>query len=119
MSKLSVKIGRHIITYIDKGSDKSSFEALDVAEKLFAKNKFKYTEALIDRFDGMVLLCPEEQIGHHFVTAICGYYGSGPMASAQILDMFGFGQYEYLLAKIATGGDMSNFHMIKDRGFVA
>ena len=119
MSKLSVKIGRQTIAYVDKGSDKSSFEAIEIALRLFDKNKYKYTEAIIDRFDGMVLLCPKDQTGYHFVTAICGYYGAGPIASAQILDMFGFGQYEYTLAKISNGGDMAYFHLIKDHGFVA
>lgn len=119
VSGLSVKVGRQQIAYVDKGTDKSSYEALKVAEKLFMANKYKYTEAIIDRFDGMVLLCPKDQTGQHFVTAICGYYGSGPMVSAQILEMFGFGDYDYTLAKIAQGGDMASFHVIKDRGFLS
>lgn len=118
VSELSVKVGKQTISYVEPGNDKSSSEAMSCADALFSQMPYKFSDAIVDRFDGLVLFSPKNEYGFHFVNANCGYYGQGPMATAQILDLFGFGIYEYILAKISSGGDTAYFHLIKDQGFV-
>ena len=65
----------------------------------------EFREALVDRFDGLVLVGDEPQSSYHYRTPLCGYVGSGPMATTVILEMFGFGTHEEIMNKISTGDD--------------
>ena len=54
---------------------------------------YVWTRAVVNRFDGLTLYTGDDQaIALHFAHALCGYEGSGPHATAVILDEAGFGE---------------------------
>lgn len=93
-----------------KAFDNSSYAALASAKALLVQRK-SFSSATVDRFDGLVLVGPDGN--WHFATALCGYGGSGPMATAEILELFGFGEKDYIFQTIATGGDNATFSFSK------
>ena len=89
-----------------EAGDLSTSQAIAKAEELRAQKKY-FTDAYVDRTDGLVLIGREGN--WHFASANCGYDGWGTKTSAEILEMFGFGEKEALLQKIAVGGDHANY----------
>lgn len=57
---------------------------------------FDWSKAVVDRYDGLTLFAAEEPVAIHFRTALCGYKGSGPAATIEILEAAGFGSPEEL-----------------------
>lgn len=101
------------------GHDTYTGQALEIARGLKDKFGDRVYRAEVDRVDGLLIYWEtvigfelgdgSHPRGHHFVTPICGYGGSGPTATSQILEMFGFGTQEDLLSQINFGGDMAYF----------
>lgn len=106
-----------------KGSDTYTGEAIEIAKVVKEKYGDRVYRAEIDRFDGLILYWMDEldyemgsssePRGWHFVTPICGYTGSGPTASAEILEMFGFGPKDELLQQINFGDNQAYFTFSK------
>ncbi len=92
--------------FAHKAKDGSSYEAESIAKQLKAQG-VSFTEAFVDRFDGLVLCGRDES--WHFRCALCGYEGTGVHATATILEMFGFGERRALFLAINTGGDTASF----------
>lgn len=78
-------------------------EAIDKARELHAQG-VTFTRAYVDRFDGLVLLGPQED-AWHFQTTLCGYAGTGPTTTARILELFEFGTVQDLTPRLVVGGD--------------
>ena len=105
------------------GTDKYTGDALRIARNLKEQYGDRVYRAEIDRFDGLIIYWQNEgdfelnpigdARGHHFVTPICGYMGSGPMASAQILELFGFGSKDEMLKQIHFGDNHAYFTFSK------
>ena len=102
---MSVRIGSHTFARIQPGSDRDTLEALANARALKASGH-EFTAAFVHRFDGLVLIEGEvtnTATGHHFRTPLCGYEGTGPRATVEILEMFDFDNevtlYDALLRK--------------------
>lgn len=93
-----------------KAFDKSSYAAVASAKELLVQRK-SFSSATVDRFDGLVLVGPDGN--WHFATALCGYRGSGPMATAEILELFGFGKKDDILWLITNGDDHATFSFSK------
>lgn len=105
-----------------KGQDTYTGEALAIAKEVHDRYGSRVYRAEIDRFDGLILYWADEYNyeagsaeprGWHFVTPICGYTGSGPIATAEILEMFGFGQKNELLEQINFGDNQAYFTFSK------
>ena len=79
-------LGRSIQAY--EADDKDSMEALVIAKKLHAKG-IVVSHVGVDRFEGLVLVGTQE--AWRFKHAICGFGGTGPQTTAEILELFGFG----------------------------
>lgn len=82
--------------------DRDTVEAFNTARKL-RDDGVEFDKALVDRFDGLVLI--GGQGNWHFSSPLCGYGGTGPIISARILSVFGFGAEREILAKIDHGGE--------------
>ena len=102
---MTVRIGKRTLNSVDPASDRDTLEAVQNARAL-KQAGFEFTTALVHRFDGLVLLEVSEESnpnGHHFRTPLCGYEGTGPRATVEILEMFGFGNeitlYDEVLKK--------------------
>ena len=93
-----------------KAFDKSTYGAVASAKILLSQRK-TFSSATVDRFDGLVLAGPDGN--WHFATAICGYSGNGPVATAVILELFGFGKKDDVLRTISSGGDSATFSFSK------
>ena len=52
-------------------------------------------------------------IGYHFRSALAGYAGSGPSASAMILSLFGFGTRDELFERVSHGDSGAYFEFVK------
>lgn len=116
--RLSVSLRSKTFAGIQLGDDTYSDEALSQAEDLVEKFGDEIcAEALVDRFGGLVLVFSEPNVtpwaGWHFQTAICGYNGAGPITSARILALFGFGAYGDIFERISHGGNDANFTFTK------
>ena len=104
---------------VEPGEDDSTEEALTAAHDLIERRfgPLVCITAIVDRFDGLVLVFGQSVAstwpGWHFRTATCGYVGSGPIASARILELFGFGTYAEIFALISVGSDDANFEFTK------
>ncbi len=106
-----------------KGEDTYTGEALRIAAKVHERYGSRVYRAEVDRFDGLILYWMDEvdfelgtglePRGWHFVTPICGYTGSGPMAAAEILEMFGFGPKDEMLEQINFGDNQAYFTFSK------
>jgi hypothetical protein len=115
---VTVKVGECVLPYIERGLDTDSYSAEKIALKLATRSFLDFSHASVHRFDGLVVYSPSGKFGWHFSTALCGYRGSGTKASANILTMFGFGNYDYMLATLERGGERAFYKFIKDVGLV-
>lgn len=86
--------------------DRSTDEALEKAEQLMIRG-VTFNRADVDRFGGLFLYGPDGT--WHFRTPLCGYGGTGPHATADILAIFGFGDHKEILQRISHGGDAAHF----------
>lgn len=115
---MAVSIRGEQYSSVDLGADCSSEEAEYLAMELYAnigaKSCFK---ALVDRHDGLLLLYTDgptrRMDGRHFRTAIAGYVGRGPQASAFILNLFGFGARDEIFEKISRGENDAFYVFVK------
>ncbi|MGB3945514.1 MAG: hypothetical protein WBK76_01610 [Candidatus Saccharimonadales bacterium] len=82
--------------------DLDTEEALKHATQLYADG-VRFTQAYVDRFDGLVLQTQNGEIAYHYRTPLCGYDGSGPTSTAVILELFGFGTRAEIMDRISTG----------------
>lgn len=100
----SITLHNHNETFGDVNiiDDCDPWDAIEQAKHLFEQGYY-FEKALVDRFDGLVL------VGSggiwHFSHALCGYEGSGPQATAEILEIFGFGKFAVIMARIDHGGN--------------
>lgn len=69
------------------GGDGDTREAIEAAKEV--AEHFVIVEAHVDRFDGLVLV-DESGTCFHWRTPLCGYTGSGPLATVEILVACGF-----------------------------
>ena len=120
---MAVMFRRDRVVGVLQGDDKWTGEALEIARSLKEQHGDHVYRAEVDRIDGLIIywqtqadfeLNPMgETRGHHFVTPLCGYTGSGPIATAQILEIFGFGNKDDLLKQINFGGENAYFTFSK------
>ena len=91
-------------TTIHEMGDRDSYESVELYHEWAAAHpNIHWTEASVDRYDGLMLsgvdsTNPADQVGLHFACALCGYGGSGPIATVDILEVAGFGPRERLEA---------------------
>lgn len=104
MIKLTlVRLRNHGISVeAERVDDHITAQALEFAGNLFNQGS-TFTRALIDRFDGLVLIGPDGN--YHFTTPVCGYDGDGTRTAAIIVELFGFGDGASIMARINHGGD--------------
>lgn len=106
---MSVRVGYMSFTRVESANDQSSYEATEAAKKLRASG-FRAQRARVERIDGLVLLAgPMESWtpGVHFKFATCGHRGSGPIATAEILALFGFGDKASLMQHIRRDRELT------------
>lgn len=122
--EMTVTLGNHTIHGVELGTDTYTDMALAHARE-FQSRFGNVTDAIVDRFDGLVVYYDTMRVaagqvrGCHFVTAICGYSGSGPITASMILELFGFGDQRELLEQICHGGNDAQFHFRKGVGLVS
>lgn len=85
-------------------------QALEFARSLQERGA-TFDKALIDRFDGLVIQGAGGS--YHFTTPICGYGGTGPRTSAQILEMFQFGSIDSIMDRISHGDNGAMFTLYR------
>lgn len=90
--------------------DLDTYQAVEAAKGLRSSG-FQFSEAFVDRTDGLIIVGRDGS--WHFTTTICGYGGTGPMATAEILELFGFGVKADILKDIDHGGDNAKFSFKK------
>jgi hypothetical protein len=61
---------------------------------------YQWCEADIKRFDGLTLKSTKG-VELHFGSTLCGYNGDAVMATATILELFGFGTYRTIMFEIS------------------
>lgn len=99
----TVRIGCMSFTNVEEVGDRDSFEAKLLATQLHATG-FRAQSARVERTDGLVLLCgtmSPSTPGRHFRHAITGYDGTGPRITAEILEIFGFGDMASLMDRLS------------------
>lgn len=103
----TVMLRNHNMTFsnVEEVGDTYTGEAIVMAGALAALHGHDVTTAHVDRFDGLVLLCDRLGLGWRFATPLCGYGGTGPHATAEILEIFGFGNRKKLFEQLNHGGD--------------
>lgn len=115
---LTLKIGSTIVYGVHPGNDNNTVEALETATSTHnAMKDLNWHKAIVDRNDGLCLIFGDDtqpsdhpnDTGWHFRSARCGYAGTGVIASAIILEMFGFGVYGDIYAKISEGGAIAHY----------
>ena len=85
-------------------NDRYSDESVELYREWAAAHpNIHWTEASVDRYDGLMLSGvdsaePTDQVGLHFARPLCGYSGGGPIATVDILEAAGFGPREHLEA---------------------
>ena len=87
--------------------DRDSWEAIEYAQEYRDMRGFTFDKAEIDRHDGLLLI--GKPGAYHFTNALCGYGGSGPHATARILELFEFGTFDEVFAKIDHGGESAHY----------
>jgi len=105
LPKITLINGKKSFTAREAG-DLDSGQAVEKAKELHAQKKY-FKEAHVDRFGGLVLVGREGN--WHFVWAACGFNGAGTIATAEILEMFGFGEKKAILQNITVGGDQAYY----------
>ena len=84
-------------------------QAIVSAQTLLSQRR-SFSRAVVDRFDGLVLVGPEGN--WHFNTPLCGYVGESPMTTAAILELFGFGKKETIYQTISKGDDGATYTLL-------
>ena len=93
-------------TTIHEMNDRYSDESVELYREWAAAHpNIHWTEASVDRYDGLMLSGvdsaePTDQVGLHFARPLCGYSGGGPIATVDILEAAGFGPREHLEAVV-------------------
>lgn len=80
-----------------------SYDDERIFEQVWLPKACNWITAEVDRYRGLTLIYEENGHAHgvHFTCSLCGYYGSGTMATAKILSQAGFGDKEVLLSKVS------------------
>ncbi|HET6622828.1 MAG TPA: hypothetical protein VFG56_02750 [Candidatus Saccharimonadales bacterium] len=117
-----------VVNGVQPGNDQSSAEAQSQAEQLWAsRQRDTWYMAIVDRMDGLVLLCSDPKPleagaddirGYHFQNAVAGYSGAGPITTVKILTLFGFGRFKDLFRKVARGDQEAFYGFVKVDGEV-
>lgn len=124
---MAVSLGQFTIHDVNRGNDVSSYEALDIAKAIAKHRSEGLTTAIVHREDGLAIFrgepdapsfSPGNNRGVHFVSALCGYEGTGPGVAAEILELFGFGDQKVIFEQISSGGNGANFYFLKGVGLV-
>ena len=114
---------RATVVGVQRGTDTYTGEALRLAAGIASLYGDRVYRAEVDRIDGLIVYWMDESDyrtsgrreprGWHFVTPICGYTGSGPIATAEILEMLVFGSKDELLRQINFGDNLAYFTFSK------
>jgi hypothetical protein len=84
--------------------DNSQYDAEDFAKNLVKQRK-SFHMAVVDRFDGLVIIGRSDT--YHFKTVLCGYRGNGADATVKILQMLGFDTDRHLKeGALLTGNNL-------------
>ena len=91
----------------NEANDLSPDHALEIARAWRrALPEFDWNRAEVDRYEGMTLYDANPESGYtttlHFLNAISGYEGSGPIAAVAILHEAGFGDLQTLRDRVFT-----------------
>ena len=80
-----------------------SYDDERIFEQVWLPKAYDWIAAEIDRYRGLTLIYVESGHAHgvHFPRSLCGYYGSGTMATAKILSQAGFGDEKLLLSMVS------------------
>lgn len=105
MSTVMLRNHNMTLSGVEAVGDTYTDQAVVMAGALAALHRDQVTTAHVDRFDGLVLLGDEPGLAWHFTTTLCGYGGTGPRATAEILEIFGFGEQKDLFRQLSYGGD--------------
>lgn len=101
-----VTIGSVTFSNVVPAQDRDTLEAIDRVRSL--PNKSMYPVAFVDRYEGLLLLqgpAIPSTPGIHLQTPLCGYEGTGPRATAEILALLGFGEADDLYHRLKTGNN--------------
>ena len=101
-----VTIGSITFHEVAPARDRDTNEAVERVRSL--PNKRMYPVAFVDRYEGLLLLqgpAAPSTPGLHLQTPLCGYEGTGPRATAEILALLGFGEIDDLYAQLKTGNN--------------
>lgn len=124
-----LQMGSTVLYGIVEANDTATIDA-ELAAIGMLEEAEHFTEAIIDRFDGLVIFDPayalreecdheSDRTGLHMRTPVCGYQGSGPMMAAVILALYGFGDVSELYARINHGEDSArHLHLVRPDRFV-
>lgn len=125
---LSVAFGNTTIDGVSYGDDTVSEQAVRRARDIVETGgALSITEAVVDRHGGLAVYGdapakpasgPEQVRGWHFASAVCGFEGTGTHATAEILELFGFGKRRNLQIVLAHGGGDAYFKFRKGVGLV-
>lgn len=89
--------------------DRTSHDAVLKARQLQAQHYIPI-EASVDAFSGLILFgFGNRGVNYFFRWAICGFPGSGPDATAQILSLFGFGAEDEIRQQVSLGGNAARY----------
>ena len=102
---------------VEPGTDRSSSESVSFASDLYqSAGSDTCWKAVVDRFDGLLLVFHVSggaDVTYHIRHALAGYAGTGTIATATILEIFGFGRYDQLFVQISQGGSSAHFIFVK------
>lgn len=115
---MTVQLRGKVFEGVKPAEDMDTEQALMAAQQLLDTfGKDVAVMAVVDRFDGLALIFAQPNLsawhGWHFNSPICGYVGAGPITSARILALFGFGAYDDIFDRITEGGSSANFTFTK------
>lgn len=82
---------------VNPAGDQSTFQAIEITYRLISEG-LDFSTARVDRQNGLLLL--GESGNWYFTTPLCGYGGAGPDATAEILELLGFGTKAEILAQV-------------------
>jgi len=89
---------------IIEAGDRDSFEAVAIFRERYAS--MQWFRARVDRFDGLTLrgvaANGKSAIAVHFASCICGYIGSGPIATKEILVAAGFNDEAFIWNRVSV-----------------
>lgn len=120
---MSVTMHGYVINGVEPSDATTSAETLIQAERLITRlPNENWFMAIVDRHDGLVLLCrdprpaetgPDDIRGCHFPGAVAGFAGAGTVTSAKILALYGFGSFPNLFRKLDRGDQEAFYGFLK------